>query len=168
MGNLSGKSCLESLACLIPGYSGYLEKEKRRDVDKLHREHLAQELEKLKAPLTNLVRELSETGRLMEVKPIERVNGKVDKIANRIRYASYGYSGFFDTVKVQESELDRLYHFDLGLTEDLDTIKAKASSLAENNTADNLKNATSDLERALDDLDTHFSERNKVIENFIV
>src|SRR5689334_9348575 len=97
MGNLSGKSCLEKLACLIPGYSGYLEKEHRRDVDKSHREHLAKELEKLKTPLTNLVRELSETGRIKEIKPVERAQGKVDKIANRIRYASYGYSGFFDT-----------------------------------------------------------------------
>ncbi len=167
MSNLSGKSCLEKLACLIPGYGGYLEKERRHDVDKLHREHLAQELEKLKNPLTSLVRELSETGRLVEIKPIERANGKVDKVANRIRYASYGYSGFFDTVKIQDSDLDRLYQFDLGLTEDIDTIKAKASSLAENTTADSLKNATSTLESALDDLDARFSERNKAIENIL-
>lgn len=168
MGNLSGKNCLEKLACLIPGYGGYVDKERRRDVDKLHREHLAQQLEKLKSPLTTLVRELSETGRLMEVKPVERVHGKLDKVANRIRYASYGYSGFFDTVKVQESELDRLYQFDLGLTENVETITENVSSLVENANNNDMKTATSALEHALDDLDAHFSERNKAIENFIV
>lgn len=167
MSNLSGKSCLEKLACLIPGYGGYLERERRRDVDKLHREHLAQELEKFKNPLNTLIRELSETSRLMEVKPVERVHSKLDKVANRIRYASYGYSGFFDTLKVLDLELDRLYQFDLALTEEIDTIKTKISSLAEDSKSSDMKNATSALERALDDLDAHFSDRTKVIENIV-
>ncbi|MBI4850585.1 MAG: hypothetical protein HY819_02045 [Acidobacteria bacterium] len=167
MGNLSGKSCLEKLACLIPGYGGYLERERRRDVDKLHRENLAQQLEKIKTPLTSLVRELSDTSRLLEVKHVERVNSKLDKIANRIRYASYGYSGFFDTVKINELELDRLYQFDLALTESLEAIKEKVSSLIENASNVDMKNATTALERMLDELDAHFSERNKVIENIL-
>lgn len=165
--NTSGKRCLEQIACLIPGYRGYLEKEHRRDVDKLHREHLAESLEKLKTPLANLLRELTDTGRLMELKPVERVNKKLDKVANRIRYASYGYSGFFDAIKVQDLELDKLYQFDLALAESIDSIKTKVSSLAENNSADTLKSATTALEGALDALDAHFSERNKVIENIL-
>lgn len=167
MGTSSGKTCLEKLACLVPGYGGYLERERRRDVDKLHREHLAQQLEKLKNPLTDLIRELSETGRLMEVKPVERVNSKLDKIANRIRYASYGYSGFFDVAKIGDLELDRLYQFDLSLAEDIETIKTKALSLAKDSKNTETKSATSALESALNDLDAHFSERSKVIENII-
>lgn len=165
MGNLDGKTCLERLASIIPGYDGYLEKERRRDIDKLHREHLAEELEKLKNPLNRLTQELTETGRLMEIKPIEKASGKLDKIANRIRYASYGYSGFFDVVKVKEFELDRLYQFDLSLTEDIDTIKTQVSSLSESNDAANLKTAINTLISALDDFDSHFTERHKAIEN---
>jgi hypothetical protein len=165
MNNSDGKRCLERLASIIPGYGGYLEKERRRDVDKLHREHLAGELEKLKTPLNNLIQELTDNGRLMELKPVEKASGKIDKIANRVRYASYGYSGFFDVVKVQEYELDKLYQFDLSLTEDIDAIKTKVSSLSESSDAANLKTAVNALASALDDFDNHFSERHKAIEN---
>lgn len=164
---MQGKSCLQQLASIIPGYSGYLDKDRRRDIDKLHREHLAQELEKLKTPLTNLIRDLSETGRITEIKPIERLNSKLDKIANRIRYASYGYSGFFDVVKVQELELDKLYQFDLSLTEDTEAIKSQIGTISESSDASSLKTAAKTLEQALDSLDAHFSERHKAIETIV-
>src|SRR5687767_3586344 len=95
---------LEQLAAKIPGFRGYQEKERRRDTDKHQREHLAEDLRRLKSSLNDVARELSENGRLMEIKPFERVSGKLDKVENRIRYASYGYSGFFDMIKVQEAE----------------------------------------------------------------
>ena len=35
------RNWIEKLTSKIPGYSGYVDRETRRDIDKLHREHLA-------------------------------------------------------------------------------------------------------------------------------
>ncbi|MEW6731395.1 MAG: hypothetical protein AB1489_08670 [Acidobacteriota bacterium] len=161
------ESWLARLSAKIPGYRGYLEKERRRDVDKLYRDQLANQLQQLKSPLNEVVCELSNNGRLMEVKNIEPITNKLDRIENRIRYASYGYSGFFDIVKVTEQELDRLYNFDLGLAENIEAIKAQIATLFQRaDSADNLKTAASMLEHTLDELNIRFNERHKTIESF--
>ena len=41
-----------------------------------------------------------------------------------IRHASYGYSGFFDQVKIQEAEFDRIYQYDLSLVTDVEALEA--------------------------------------------
>ncbi len=158
---------VERLGEKIPGYSGYVERERRRDLDKLHREHLADRLRATKQPLNELMRELSSTGRLMEVGPIDRVLKKIDQIENRVRFASYGYSGFFDAVKIEEPQLEALYSFDLALVQKVEALehharelKSKAASAAE------LKDAASAVEGAADDLNQSFDERSRSINNF--
>jgi hypothetical protein len=158
------KSWFEQIAAKIPGYGGYLEKERRRDTDKRHREHLADELKYLKAPLNNVVGELADRGRLFETRPIERITSKLDKLENRIRFASYGYSGLFDLVKIEEPQLDQLYRFDLDLTESIELVKTRVAVLAQANDDISLKAAAVAIEKALDDLDSRFSERLKAIE----
>lgn len=161
------RNWLERLGDKIPGYSGYVDKERRRDIDKLHRVHLADRLRATKQPVSDFVRELTSTGRLFEVGPLERVSKKIDQIENRVRFASYGYAGFFDVAKVQEAELDRLYRFDLALVEKVEELERQARALAERgSSAEALKAAAAELERAADDLNRTFDERYRAIENF--
>src|SRR5919199_4157651 len=134
------RNWLERLGDKIPGYSGYVAKERRRDVDKLHREHLADRLRATKQPLNDLMRELSSSGRLFEVGPVDRVLKKLDRVENRVRFASYGYAGFFDAVKIQEPQLDAIYRFDLSLVENVEEFERQAHELsAKSATADGLK-----------------------------
>lgn len=161
------RNWLEKLSDKIPGYSGYVAKERRRDADKLHREHLAERLRSAKQPLTDLMRELSSTGRLFEVGPVDRVLKKLDQVENRVRFASYGYAGFFDAVKIEEPQLDQIYSFDLSLVEKVEEFERLARELsAKSSTADGLKAAAAEIERAADDLNRTFDERYRAIENF--
>ncbi len=161
------RNWLERLGDKIPGYGGYVAKERRRDADKRHREHLAERLRSAKQPLNEAMRDLSSTGRLFEVGPVDRVLKKLDQIENRVRFASYGYAGFFDAVKIEEPQLDRIYQFDLALVERVERVEQLARSLSGNgSTADGLKQAASELERAADDLNRTFDERYRAIENF--
>lgn len=160
------RNFLERVAAKIPGYKGYLEKESRRDVDKLHREHLATLLFQLKAPINTVIQELANNRRLFEVGPIEKALQKLDKVENRIRYASYGYAGFFDAVKIREDQLDQLYHFDLSLVDQVENIKMHVQQvLAQVADAKTLKQAVQQLASALDDLDAKFNQRYQAIEN---
>ncbi|MDT5295307.1 MAG: hypothetical protein QOJ76_2187 [Acidobacteriota bacterium] len=161
------RNWLERLGERVPGYGGYVAKERRRDVDKLHREHLAERLRAAKQPLNDTMRELSSTGRLFEVGPVDRVLKKLDQTENRVRFASYGYAGFFDAVKIEEPQLDAIYRFDLSLVEKVEEIERQARELgAKASTAEGLKAAAAELERAADDLNRTFDERYRAIEHF--
>ena len=157
---------LENLGNKIPGYAGYSERERRRDADKLHREHLADRLRAAKGPVGEAVRDLSSTGRLFEVGPVDRVLKKLDQVENRIRFASYGYAGFFDAVKIEEPQLGTLYQFDLALVERVEQVEQHARALGSRTGGASVKEAAAELERAVDELNRSFDERSRVINNF--
>ncbi len=158
------RNWLERLGDKIPGYAGYVAKERRRDIDKLHREHLADRLRAAKQPVNEAVRELSSSGRLFEVGPLDRVLKKIDQVENRVRFASYGYAGFFDAVKVEEPQLDRLYSFDLALVQRVEELEHHARGLkAKMVTGPELKASAARLESALDEFNRTFDERSRSI-----
>jgi hypothetical protein len=161
------RNWLERLGDKIPGYSGYVDRERRRDIDKLHREHLADRLRSLKAPLTDLMREMSSSGRLFEVGPIDLAIKKLDRLENRVRFASYGYSGFFDVVKIDQQQLDAIYRFDLGLVEHVDKLEALVRELkAQGGTPEGLKVGSAEVSTAIDEIDHAFDDRYKAINSF--
>jgi hypothetical protein len=161
------RNWLERLADKIPGYSGYVDRERRRDIDKLHRERLADRLRSLKAPLTDVVRELTDGGRLFEVGPVDSAIKRLDRIENRVRFASYGYSGFFDVVKIEQAQLDSIYQFDLALVEHVDRVEAKIGELkSKSATADSLKSATAEITGELESIDRVFDQRYNAINSY--
>lgn len=161
------RNWLERLGDKIPGYSGYVARERRRDVDKLHREHLADRLRASKQPLNDTMREMTSTGRLMEVGPVDRLMKKIDGIENRVRFAAYGYSGLFDAVKIEERQLDSIYQFDLALVDRVEEVERQARELKSNGaTGEGLKHAAAELERTLDELNHAFDERTRAVSDF--
>ncbi|HSB08402.1 MAG TPA: hypothetical protein VLM38_02740 [Blastocatellia bacterium] len=162
-----GRNWIERLSSKIPGYSGYVDRERRREIDKLHREHLADRLRGLKTPLTEVVRELSAEGRLFEVGPVDAAIKKLDHLENRVRFASYGYAGFFDVVKIEQPQLDAIYKFDLALVENVDKIEEKLSQLkAQASTSDRLKAACGEVVAEIDQTARTFDDRYKAINDF--
>jgi len=109
------RNILERLGSKIPGFSGYLEREMRREVDKLQRDWLADQVDRARFAINGKIREWSRQGRLENLDRASSIEKALDRLANRIRHADYGSSGFFDAVKIGEAELDRLYEFDLAL-----------------------------------------------------
>ena len=82
-------------------------------------------------------------------------------MANRIRHADYGSSGFFDAVKIGEAELDRLYEFDLALTDMVEYLALQVEQLPQ--TAD--EQMLRRLLDAVEGADTKFNERATVFED---
>lgn len=117
----AGQNALETLMNMVPGFGGYREKELRRDADRAQREFLASRLEQKKKALDDLGLAATREGRLDAINDIETARKRLDKVVARIRWADRGYAGFFDTVKVDEAVLERVYQFDLAL---LDSVEA--------------------------------------------
>jgi hypothetical protein len=161
------KNWLQRLADKVPGFSGYQAKERRREIDKLHRDWLADRVRATKPPVAAVVQELSETGRLFEVTPLERISKKIDTIESRVRHATYGYSGFFDAAQIKEDQLDRIYQFDLGLVEKVEAVEMAAAALAAaKDSAAELKTGAATLEQAVDGLTAAFDSRHQAINGF--
>ena len=161
------KNWLQRLAEKIPGLAGYHAKESRRDVDKLYREHLADRLRRVKDDLSAAMRDMTDGGRLFEIAPVERLSKKVDTLENRVRFASYGYAGFFDAVQIKEQQLDAIYQFDLRLVEKVEAIEERAVALRGlAGTPTELKTASAALEQTIDDLGNTFDTRHQAINGF--
>jgi hypothetical protein len=120
---------LEGLFSKIPGYRGYKQKENRRAADKLLREHVAGQLDEQRRRLVELQRDMLEGGGLLMLDDMERAVTKVQKLADKIRTASYGYAGLFDAVKVEEQDLDTLYVFDEDMLSHVSNIQSAIDAL---------------------------------------
>lgn len=151
----AGQNWLEKLVNMIPGFSGYREKELRREADALQREHLAKLLEQCKRPLNDAAAALSRTD-LDAINDVETAKKRLDKAIARVRHADRGYGGFFDAVKVDEAMLDRVYQFDLALLENVQAIRARAGELRD-------RQALVALIAAIDAIDSQLNEREALL-----
>lgn len=112
----------KKLASHVPGFNGYIERQNRRAADKLLRESVAARFEELWKRTSNVQTDMVNEGMIELMDDMEQAAIKLRTFADKVRTASYGYSGFFDAVKINESELAQLYQFDLAFFDVADQI----------------------------------------------
>ncbi len=125
----SDQDPLKKLASYIPGFKGYIERENRRSADQLLRETVARRFEELYKRLSALQADLISQGGLEYVDDLEKAALQLRMFADKIRNATYGYSGFFDAVKINEAELAQIYTFDAAFFDQAEQIKAAIDNL---------------------------------------
>ena len=125
----------ERIAAFVPGFHGYKEKEIRRESDRLIRNHLYMKLSIEKNDLREIEQKLADRRYFDVLTDMDRLLAKMDRVVEKVNHASYGYSGFFDAVKVREENLDRVIDFDNqlleginALTTEIDAFKADLAS----------------------------------------
>ena len=156
----AAQNLLERIAHKIPGFKGYRERELRRDADKLQREYLASLLETTKRALNDVSAAATRSGSLDVINDIETARKRLDKVIARIRYADRGYSGFFDEIKVDETMLERVYQFDLGLLVGVEEIQLAAQQAA---SATEVTAAVRELTARIDGLDARLADREAIL-----
>ena len=119
-GSGGGTRFLENLAYLVPGYRGYKDKELRREEDARLRGRVLAKLQVMRALLEDRLAELAADRLDGRVDLVDRRLRRLETLADTVRYAPYGFSGFFDVDKVREDTLERLLETDLLLFQDLD------------------------------------------------
>src|SRR5512136_38049 len=119
----------ERIAAALPGFRGYKEKELRRESDKLIRNNLTLKLSKDKDNVRGIAQRISDKRYLDVLPDIDRLTAKMDRITEKINHASYGYSGFFDVVKVKEEHLDRMIAFDNQLIDSVNVLSDSIDGL---------------------------------------
>jgi hypothetical protein len=122
-------SFLHKIAGIIPGFNGYMERERRRDADKLLRTYLANQYANARARLTRVQQGMVRGRNLDYIAEVDRIAGVLQRFIDRLNTATYGYTGLFDPVKIEETELDQLYAFDMALTAGVDQVSTAVSGL---------------------------------------
>lgn len=156
----------ERILAEIPGFRGYKEKELRRESDKLIRNHLYNKLSEAKNDLKSVFQKLSDL-RLFEVlTDMDRLMAKIDRVAEKVNHASYGYAGFFNIVKVKEENLDRMIDFDNHLVDDVDNIVDEAEAFKSEVMKQDIKKAKDRIQHLTETLEAFeetFDKRGEAI-----
>jgi hypothetical protein len=121
----------------------YQDKENRRETDKVLRNTLAQRLDAARETVEEVIGRMQDSGRLEQLDKLGRLDRRLHRAADAVRFASYGFSGIFDAAKIDEARLDKLYGFDIALAdtvasiqEEVDRLKAVAPEALERDALD--------------------------------
>jgi len=160
----------ERIAAALPGFRGYKEKELRRESDKLVRNNLYLKLTKDKDNVKSISQKIADKRYMDVLTDIDRLSAKMDRIAEKVNHASYGYAGFYDIVKIKEDSLDRMITFDNQLLDEVNALTASIedlkTQLLSNNFA-NLKDKIQTIADKFELLEDTFDKREQVISGVI-
>jgi len=112
----------ESLVSKVPGYSGYKEKEQRREADTLLRQHIAGQFAEQLTKAEDIASQMLTGPGIAQLDDMGKGNTRLQTLIDKIKTAAQGYAGFFDAVRVKEDELDILYEFDNNMLYKVDEV----------------------------------------------
>jgi hypothetical protein len=162
---------LERLMLQVPGFRGYKVREERREADKILRDYIYRVLKGARDELMACFQLLNDA-RIQELmEPTNRLIAKLDRVTEKINRASYGYSGFFDSVQIDTPQLDQMVAYD---TQMMDNARKLAESISNFKTQlsegkpEDARDREKALEASTSELEGTFDKRKQVIEGVAV
>jgi hypothetical protein len=156
----------ERILAELPGFRGYKEKELRRESDKLIRNHLYQRLTEARKDLKEIFQKLSDN-RLQEIlTDMDRFVMRFDRVSEKINHASFGYSGFYNVMKIEEEKLDKMIEFDIGLMDDVDKIAEETTAFKKEVMKQDFEKVSDHIQSLndlLEELEVTFDGREEII-----
>ena len=162
-----GEQLLDKIALAVPGFSGYMKREQRREADKVIRNFLYSRLQEARNDLQDVYQAVADSERSDDLQKIDRLIAIFDRVSERVNHASYGYHGFFDAIKINEPELDRMIQFDTQLVDGVKGVGEKTRVIkagVQEDRLDNLAVDLRDLRKSVQEFEMTFDEREDVIE----
>ena len=159
-------SWLHKIAGIIPGYKGYVDRERRRDADKLLRTQLAKQYSAQRDRLNRIQQSLLRATRMDQIAEVDRIGGVFQRFIDRLNTATYGYTGMFDPVKIEAEDLDQLYAFDMTLATGVDQVSAAVSAIEESvsdKEGQALPGALDRFSELVDDLNEKLNQRSGLL-----
>ena len=102
----------KKLASYIPGFGGYIERQNRREADKLLRDTVARRFDEQWKRASQLQVDMVSSGKIEYVDEMEKAALQLRTFIDKISTAPRGHSGLFDAVKINEKELEAIYQYD--------------------------------------------------------
>lgn len=155
---------LEKLLARIPGFRGYQDKNARREADRMLRDYIGQVLGQRVNRLVEIERDLLDKTGFTYMSRTQGAKTKLQTYRDRVRAAAPGYSGFMETVKVDEEALQRIYSFDEAQMRYADQFDTALNTLAEAvSRNEGIEEAVRALDRLAVEANEAFSLREDVL-----
>jgi hypothetical protein len=157
------KDLLTKIGSKIPGFSGYIDRQERRNSDKLLRETIADRVMVQQKRASELQVELVNEGEIALLDDMEKAVIRLQTFADRIRTATRGYSSVFEAVKIDEEALNKILAYDNSLLEMADGVAAAVDHVQASFGTDGLKAAIRNLQTAAQDCIDAYNKRDEIV-----
>lgn len=153
----------KKLASKIPGFKGYVDRQNRRDSDKLIRDTLFRRFRELEGRVSDLQVDFINQGEIEQTDDLEKAALRLRTFADKVRTAPRGYAGLFDAIKINEPELAKLYEFDAALLDKADEIGRAIDNIHESVGTDGLPAAIRNLQTLSKECVKIYEHRQEVV-----
>ena len=157
------KDLLTKIGSKIPGFSGYIDRQERRNSDKLLRDTISERTEEQWHRVSDLQTELIGSGDIMYVDDLEKAALKMRTFADRIKTAARGYSGIFDAVKINEEELTKILAYDNAMLDSMDGLSNAVDHVQASLGTDGIQAAIRNLATVAQQLIDAFNKRDEIV-----
>lgn len=128
---MSQKGSLENLVMKIPGFRGYQESQARRQADRMLRDYLVGQVERIITRFERVEKLILDQFGMGQLSKTRDVKGKIRLYKDKINAAMPGYSGLWAQMKIGADELDELYAFDEAQIRYVEQIEAAIDAMQE-------------------------------------
>ena len=153
----------KKIASKVPGVKDFIERQNYRAADKLLRETIADRFEELWQRISGLQTDFLSQGEILYIDDLEKGAIKLRTFIDKVRTASYGYSGLFDATKVNEEELASVYEYDNSMLDLVDEVSNAIDNVEASMGTDGLPAAIRNLTTKAQDCLTAFNRRDEVM-----
>ncbi|MFZ2095433.1 MAG: hypothetical protein WAV05_02235 [Anaerolineales bacterium] len=153
----------KKIASKIPGFKGYVERQNRRDSDKLIRDTIFQRFRELEGRVSDLQVEFINQGEINLIDDLEKAALRLRTFADRVRTAPRGYSSLFEAVKINEAELAKLYEYDATLLDKTDEVSRAIDNIQASVGTDGLPAAIRNLQTISKECIKAYDRRQEVL-----
>ena len=153
----------KKIAAKIPGFKGYVERQNRRDSDKLIRDTIYRRFRELEGRVSDLQVEFISQGEINSIDDLEKAALRLRTFADRVRTPPRGYSSLFEAVKINEPELAKLYEYDAMLLAKADEIGSAIDNIQASVGTDGLPAAIRNLQTLSKECVKAYDRRQEVV-----
>lgn len=153
---------LKNVVRIFPGIPSYQEREGLRTQDKMIREQLASRLSEQVKHINEIQFGLTSKAILQPLAELDRQARKLMRLADTIRFASYGYTGLFAAKSVDEHKLAELYDYDLSLHQEIEELAVAVRTLQQRQDNEWKKDSMGDFRQMVSRLEERINNRKTV------
>ena len=157
------KDLLTKIGSKIPGFSGYIDRQERRNSDKILRDTIAKNVMVQHKRISELQTDLISEGEISYLDDMEKAALRLQTFADRIRTATRGYSSVFEAVKINEEELAKLLQYDNALLDMVDGVSTAVDHVRASIGSDGMRSAVRNLQTVSQDCIDAYNKRDEIV-----
>jgi zinc-ribbon domain len=123
------RGVLKRLQLLVPGYRSYREGEDIREADSMLRLQVADKIKNARATVENTRQALVQANQFTALNDLAPLIADLWRLEGEIRHAEQGYTGISPAIRINTTQIDRLYEYDFGFAQAGDQLSQTIASL---------------------------------------